>query len=241
MKNPLRYVLPAVLLSISCGLIPSISSITGSGNVITVDPNLEDFDHVELSYQFRAEIVQGRRFQIVIRIDDNLEDELDVRVVGRTLRVGLQPNRSYSFERVTLEATITMPELHGLKLDGASRAELAGFSSIEDLTLDLSGASQVLGNIDTGDLAIDVSGASLVRLSGEGQNLSVDASGASTIDLEDFLVHDVDGSLSGASDLIVNLDGTLNANLSGASSLIYSGDPQLGDIDTSGASSIEGR
>jgi hypothetical protein len=66
------------------------------------------------------------------------------------------------------------------------------------------------------------------------------ASGASEVDLGDFMTENVDINLSGASDGIVNLTGTLNADLSGASELRYYGNPTMGDIDTSGVSKIKG-
>lgn len=241
MKKSLRFLLIPLLLSLSCGIIPSITRISGSGNVITVQPDFDGFDRLEISHAFSAEITQGRQYEIEIRLDDNLEDELEVLLSGSTLKISLQPNRTYNFNDVTLEVTITMPDLRGIQLSGASHADLAGFSSIERLSLEVSGASTILGEIDTGDLSVDVSGASHVNLSGEGDDLNADASGASTIDLEDFRVHDVDAQVSGASKLTVSMDGTLNADLSGASNLVYYGDVQLGSIDTSGASSIDGR
>jgi hypothetical protein len=241
MKISLRYLLIPLLLSLSCSLIPSITRVSGSGNVITVQPDFDGFDRLEISHAFSAEITQGRQYEIEIRLDDNLEDELEVRLSGSTLKISLQSNRTYNFNDVTLEVTITMPDLRGIQLSGASHADLAGFSSIESLSLEASGASTILGKIDSGNLSIDVSGASLVNLSGEGDDLNADASGASTIDLEDFLVHDVDAQVSGASKLTVKMDGTLDADLSGASNLVYYGDVQLGNIDTSGASSIDGR
>lgn len=241
MRKPFRYLLVTILLSISCGFIPSITRITGSGDVISVELDFDDFDRIEITHAFLAEITQGRQFQTVIHLDDNLKDELEVRLDGSTLKIGLQPDRTYNFESVTLEVTISMPELRGVEVSGVSHVTLAGFSSIENLSLDASGASTIVGEIDTGDLSVAVSGASLVQLTGEGHDLDGDASGASTIDLADFTVHDVKAQLSGASKLTVNMDGTLDAQLSGASDLIYFGDAQLGHIETSDASSIEGR
>ena len=58
------------------------------------------------------------------------------------------------------------------------------------------------------------------------------------MDLEGLPIKNADIELSGASNGTVNLDGTLNADLSGASHLYYAGEPTLGDIDISGASSI---
>ena len=87
-------------------------------------------------------------------------------------------------------------------------------------------------------LHVELSGGSFVEAVGSAADLTVDASGGSTLDLEAFPVHDADLGYSGGSSGTVSLDGTLNADLSGASRLRYVGNPTLGDIDTSGASSI---
>ena len=60
----------------------------------------------------------------------------------------------------------------------------------------------------------------------------------SKLELDNFTVNDVDIEVSGGSNAVVNMDGTLNAEVSGASSLYYIGNPVMGDIDISGASSV---
>ena len=53
-----------------------------------------------------------------------------------------------------------------------------------------------------------------------------------------FPVHNADVKLSGASQATVNLDGRLDADLSGASHLEYIGEPTMGVMTTSGASTV---
>ena len=70
-------------------------------------------------------------------------------------------------------------------------------------------------------------------------DLTVDASGGSTLDLEDLSVHDASINFSGGSSGTISLDGPLDADLSGGSRLWYVGSPTLGNIDTSGGSSLQ--
>jgi hypothetical protein len=104
--------------------------------------------------------------------------------------------------------------------------------------LDVSGASEVTGELTAGDADLDASGASTIQLEGSGRNLAADASGASHMILAGFTVNNADINLSGASSGTVNLDGRLDAELSGASTLEYMGEPAMGDINTSGASTL---
>ena len=102
----------------------------------------------------------------------------------------------------------------------------------------LSGASQADGSLTMTNGDFELSGASTLSIEGSARDVSVDASGASRADLSDFPVTNARIDLSGASNSTVNASGELNADLSGASTLHYIGNPTLGDISTSGASTI---
>ena len=236
----------AVPLLTACCPIPDLStlfggdiSITGSGNVVTRDFDLSGFDQVDVSHAFDVDISRGDTFGVVVRVDERVEEYLEVVKQGRTLKIGLTP-RSYSMEDVrTMEAEITMPELTGLELSGASRGIIGGFDSTEGLTVEVSGASHLMGDIQAGDVRFAVSGASRVTLSGSAEDVIIDASGASRVDLADFPVEDANVAASGASQVTVNASGRLDVNASGASQVKYLGSPSLGSVDASDSSSVE--
>ncbi len=245
MKQPFFLMLGSlIVVSLACSLpeLPSISqeSFTGSGNVVTREEAISDFDKVDISHSFEVDIKQGEEFSVVIRVDDNLVEQLQVEKFGSTLKIGLKPDVSI-VSNATLEAEITMPELTGLDLSGASNATISGFKSTKNLTVDLSGASSLRGDIEAGDTSFDLSGSSNANLTGSGGNLTLDASGSSDVDLSDFPVADAEIDASGASTVTVNASGRLDVEASGASDVYYLGNPSMGTIDTSGASSVESK
>lgn len=225
-----------VALLVGCTLNDRL--ITGSGNVVTREESITGFDRVDISHAFEVEITQGDTFRVLVRVDDNLVEHLDVVKKGETLKIGMKPGPIYNFGKTTLEAEITMPELTGLDAAGASHVTITGFKSAKGLNVDVSGASTLDGEIVAGDARFDVSGASRVTLSGSGQLVVIDASGASEVDLSAFPVTDASIEASGASKVTVNASGRLDADASGASHVYYVGSPTLGEIDTSGASSV---
>jgi len=214
------------------------SSKAGSGNVVTIDEAYSDFEALDISHAFIVEVVQGDTYRVVIRVDDNFVDDLEIVQQGAILSIGLKPEFRGGITNATLEAEVTMPDLSGIELSGASQATLRGFSSNESFSGQLSGASQLRGEIEAGDTDLEVSGAGQVELSGQGDNLTINASGGSSVDLADYPVKDASIHASGASNVIVNASGTLNASASGASNVNYLGDPTLGSIDITGASSV---
>ena len=231
--------------------------VSGSGNIITRDFDLGGFTNVRL-HLFHAEITQSDSYGVSVRVDDNVIDQIDVETSGDTLVLRLSSGTRFS-GNVTLEATITMPTIESLELNGAASANIGGFDSLDTIELDLNGASDVNGvltadriQIDasgaskvTGEFAadgveIDARGASRVTLEGSATNVTLDASGASNIDLADFVAATGEVELSGASEATVNITESIDrVDVIGASKLRYKGDPTLGDVSTAGASSVD--
>jgi len=215
-----------------------------------------DFTGIETGHAFEVDITKADSFFVSITLDDNLFEYLDIAKIGDTLHIRLEPNVNY--RETTQRATITLPDLRKLELSGASRADVSGFSSTDSLQLEasgasflsienveagntrfnISGASRVSGSIVIADGDFDVSGASIVELEGTAHDVSMDISGASTARLADFAVSNAGIELSGASNATVNVNGRLDVIASGASHLEYVGNPTLGEIDTSGGSTV---
>jgi len=210
--------------------------LIGSGNLETEAYAFSDFTEIEIGSAFEFEIRQSSSYNISVTADDNVMEYVQVSQVGQTLKIGLRTVTW--FGPATLRASVTMPELRGLTVSGASRGDIYDFSSTEDVDITVSGASRVNGDITAGDVEFDISGASTVQLDGSANDMVAHVSGASRLNLDDFTVNNADVDLSGASSGTVNLSGRLDADLSGASRLWYIGEPTMGTVDTSGASTI---
>ena len=229
-----------VLATLACSVsVPSVNGLTGSGNVISLEQDVFDFDRLEVGHAFKVTITQGDTYSVVIRIDDNLQPHLRVEQVGQKLSIGLDADIGFNFGSTTLEADITMPSLAALEASGACEVTLVDFIIDGDVTLEGSGASAIGGNLQAGAVDLTLSGASTSSLTGSADGLSVDASGASSADLGAFPAVDVVVVVSGASSATVNASGTLDADASGASHVAYLGSPTLRNVNTSGASSVE--
>ena len=256
MKKSIVAVLVVALLA--SGLLVGCQGgvVKGSGKLKTETFNFSDFARVDVSSAFEVEIAQSGSYSISITADDNLFEYIQVTKEGETLKIGLKTLTTLG--PATLEAKVTMPKLRGLDLSGATRGTVSGFSSTENLDIDVSGASSVeladvsagdikfdvsgaskaTGDITASDADFDVSGASTLQLEGSAKDIIVEAGGASRVKLSGFTVNNANINLSGASTGTVNLDGRLDANLSGASKLEYIGEPTLGTMNITGASTL---
>ena len=243
-KAIVPLLLASVLLSGCCcpwsvrRAIRSVS-VSGSGQLVTKEFDFDQFTAVNVSHAFKADIVQAERYSVVITIDDNLVQYLKVEQRGSVLYISLD-DLSWTGD-ATLRAQVTLPNLQALEASGASQVSLSGFQPSRRFDMEVSGASSIRGELNGADLKLRISGASTVTLDGEGANADIGVSGASRARLENLVLHDVDVEATGASTAVVNVAGRLNAEASGASNIQYLGNPSLGKVVESGASSVRPR
>jgi hypothetical protein len=198
--------------------VPSVTtrSVSGSGKLVTREMDLDGFTKLNLSHAFNVSLTQSDQYRVSLTVDDNVWDLVQVSQSRGVLYLGLE-SQPFSMTNVTLQAEVSMPSLEATEL---------------------SGATSLRGEIDTGNVSLEVSGASNVSLRGSGRDLTVRASGASDVDLREFVVQNAQVEASGASEVTVHVTGRLDAEASGASRVRYLGNPGLGRIDSTGASSV---
>ena len=225
------------------------------GPTVTRTYVLTEFTRIEIGYAFKLEVIPADTYSVKIEANEGILDRIKVEQTGDKLEIGINNPFFHSYR--SPRVTITMPELRGLYLSGASEGNVTGFSSSHNFELTLSGASELNMDMETGAFIcemsgasevsgylkatscdIDLSGASGIELTGSGGNIRLEASGASDMDLANFTVNDADIDFSGASDASMDINGRLDVELSGASTLEYSGNPILGELDLSGGSEL---
>ena len=227
-----------VVATVLLGLWHPYGLVVGSGELVTEEKDFTDFTIVEVGWGFEVEISQSDSYSINITTDDNMLDYIEVSGQGNKLTIGLK--WGYSYQNVNLRAKITMPNLYELEFSGGTHGAIEGFSTSHEFVLELSGGSSLIGSYTTsGDAQFTLSGGSrLIELDGAANNLRISASGGSRLELSDFPVHDAGANLSGGSRANINVDGRLDADLSGGSHVLYVGDPTMGDVNTSGGSTV---
>ena len=239
MHRPQLLSLVVVVLLLAGCAVPFGTQLVPRGPLVTKEYDLGNFTAVSASSAFQVEITQSDlKYSVSVTVNENLVDRLDVGVSGNTLRIGLMPGYALTGAG-TMIAKVTMPELVGLDLSGATRTTLAGFNSDKSLKAEVSGASTLRGDLVCVDASFNASGASKVSLDGSAKDLNVEASGASTVDLGDFASKNTTVNASGASKVVVAPSGSLDVEASGASTVSYIGEPAKLRMNASGASSVE--
>jgi hypothetical protein len=239
------------------GLVGSCTINIKEDKMSTQNYDLKGFTRVEVGGAFEVEVTQSDSFNVTVTADDF--PHLRVEEIGDTLVIKHQGIGWFVPFHGRPRAKVSLPVLAGLKISGASEGKVENFQSDTDLAITLSGASHMEArNISAGNLEVKVNGASTlsgeikvskdsdfeatgaskIDLTGTGTNAVRVVNGASRAELSQFPVQNANLKISGASNAYININGKLDANVSGASSLLWSGSPVMGDIQTSGASTL---
>ncbi len=269
MKNLiiLTALLPVLLLTgflvSGCGviLVPKDGEML-PGETETRKYDFSEFTRVDISSSLRYEVIHSDTYSVSITANKNVFDDIKVTQEGQTLIIGMEiPGAPWAIFKVnpSINVVITLPKLDGLRSSGATHGTISEFisadaldftvsgaSSIElvqisvgDVRFYVSGSSKVTGGIEANNMELKLSGASTVQLKGSSSNMVTDVSGSSNLRLSDLRVGNANITLSGASNGTIAVDGNLDARLSGSSRLVYVGDPTLGIVNVTGASTLK--
>lgn len=229
-----------------------------NGPMTTKNYDFTDFTGIDIGYAFELVVTPSDNYSVSITAGENVLEHINVHKDGTTLVFEVDGWTDIWFLGwYNPKVNITMPVLEELKLSGASKANVTGFNSENDFDLRVSGASEIDLDMTTGDFITEISGASHVdghliaasshmelsgashiKLTGSGGDVRLEGSGASDADLKGYMADDANIDFSGASHANLYINGRLDVSLSGASSLDYTGNPTLGNIETSGSSSM---
>lgn len=214
MKRFLVFGVLVALLASCAGPAIDGNTVTGSSQLVSRTFDLAGFSRIDANNTAQVEVTRGESFRVDVEVNDNLAPRLDVAVRGDTLYIGLQNG---PYRHVTLRAQVTMPELTGVKLDGASTLH---------------------GELDGEKLTVNLNGASRLTLTGTAGLVSIHIDGSSQALLGDLDAAEVEVNANGASRIEVKTSGEVRGNANGASTITVAGAPTSVDVQTEGASQV---
>ena len=214
-------------------LLAACTSVTGSGNLVTRQFDLDGFSRIDAGHGAQVEVTLGDDFSVDVDVDDNVESMLDIYVSGDTLHIGLDVDSQVN---VTFRVKVTMPELTGVTLNGGS--SLQGELSGGDLAVSLNGGSSLEGELSGGNLTVNINGGSRATLTGTAGRVTIDVNGGSRAMLGDLAAGDVNLSANGGSHVEVNSSGTVTGSANGGASVTVAGSPASVNVETNGGASV---
>ena len=178
--------------------------VVGSGNLRTTTFDVRGFNRISVSVDSDLNVARTGTESVAVSADDNILPLLTVKVVDRTLRLGVDTATSISGHVVF---TVTAKDLLGIDSAGNGRVSAT--------------------NIDAPAFETTMAGNSKVTLSGHSQSQSVDITGNGTYDGTHFAARDARVTVTGDGHAIVNASSSLRLETVGDSTIDYLGSPAV--------------
>lgn len=199
------------------------SAAEASGTGATRTFAASGFDAVELRGSDDVEVRSGATFAVVAQGDPKVLDQLDIRVVDGTLRIGRKDQgggRWFSNDRGA-RVQVTLPRLTAASVGGS------GDMTVQQAEGDFSGAVAGSGDLRiaslrAGKASLSVAGSGDLSAAGTASQLSASIAGSGDIDAAGLTAASADVSIAGSG----NMRGTVNGPAT--VSILGSGDVALG-------------
>ena len=233
MKKALILILPLILLvSLACNFsisLPKIGNaiqISSSGNQVSQERQVSNFDQVDLRSYGNITITQGDEESLVIEAGDNIIDHLTSDVRGGKLILSTQDN--YNFTNIgEIHYTLTVKDLKEIDLSGFGNITTDGLNT-DSLEVRLSGSGNLkLNDLDARHLDLVISGFGSADVAGKVDSQRVRLTGSGNYNADDLQSNTAEITLSGFGGSTVWANESLDVTITGSGSVSYYGEPTV--------------
>jgi hypothetical protein len=224
--------------------------IRGSGDMVTVERAVNDFNRISVMGSGDITISQGEKQSLVVTLDDNLLEYLQTKVESGTLILGFDPERARRKDlrpSKPIEFEITLPDLSGIAIYGSADVKSKGLD-LDRFSIDIYGSGDVqVDQMQCSRLSMNVMGVGDIQIDDlEAQYLEVSIPGKGTVrlvglveeqdvnlpGLGNYLAGKLQSqiayvSIPGMGDATVWVTDELYADILGSGDIEYFGDPQV--------------
>jgi len=227
----------------------------GNGNIVTIERNMSSFEEINVMGWVVVNYHQSQEYRTVIRIDSNLEEDLDIFAANGKLNIGPKMGRRINPTEFTVD--VYCPSLSGISIAGSVRFEGKDKINARDFDLRISGSARIKGNFECESFSTRVSGSgeidgSLVcnsfsanssgsvkiTLAGSCNDMDITITGSGTFEGNEFRTNNAAVRASGSARINVWVLENLSARVSGSGRVRYRGNPTI-DFSGSGAARLE--
>lgn len=249
----------AALTLLSIALLPGCRIVNGSGNPDekTIEIDSEGVDTIEVASGLEVHAEIGTSQMVRLAGDDNLLDEVSVRVVEHSLQIDWVDTNAIYGPTEPMVIEVEVPELEVIHSSGGATVLVGpletpslvlessggGTTRFESLTCpDVSlstsgGGATVVEALSGEEFHLASSGGGRWELEGTATTMSIDMSGGGVLEAFELDASDVSLSMSGGGNAELSVSGSISGAASGGSVIVVRGEPEQ-NVSLSGGSTL---
>ena len=234
--------LPAILtfiafMTVSCIFIINGESARGSGNIITGEREVSDFNKVHLKGSGKVFLNLGEKQTLRVKTDDNIMPLIETDVSGQKLTIS---HGKHHLRPTVFEVFVTVKNLEGVAISGSGNVRGKNRFMADAFYTEISGSGDMDLEVETGRLEAKISGSGSIRLAGKAEDYTVSISGSGEVNAFDVQAKYVSVKISGSGNCRLHAWESLDAKISGSGDVYYKGRPQI-NTKISGSGSLKSR
>lgn len=232
-KNAAVAILLAAILFAGIEAIAQ-RNVKGSKNVTVVEYQVDNFSAIEVGSAFKVFIERTDSPFVKIETDDNLHEQISLRVSDGKLLIG-----SKGITNPTkLNVFVYYTSLVAADVSGAASLKTNNQLKGKEFVLNVSGASKASLDLDVDQLISEISGASATTLEGRAVVHITEVSGAAKLNASNLLTQNTKAKVSGVGKATVTATDKIDSDVSGAGKLEYFDGKSMVQIGKEGQFSI---
>lgn len=232
MKSLLYTSTILVLLNLtSCS---GINCVSGEGEVITTQIDIDLFTEISLSSSVDVELSYGRNQKVEVTGHKNHIDLISKKVTGQEWAIRFK--ESVCNHDMTIH--ITMPDLNRIEIDGSGDITALTPFQAEELELIIDGSGDLEMNVSAEELTLLIDGSGNMKLDGYADILDVEIDGSGDVKAIGLEAKELILDSNGSGDVDVSVKDRIKADIQGSGSLRYAGDPEDRELDLSGSGEV---
>ncbi len=235
MKNTYAFLLAILFLPVLS--YSQFGSISGQGDVVKQEIQLETLKGVKLGFSGDIILTQGSPQKIVMEGQQNILDNIKRAVDDGIWRVNFEKNVR---DAKPVKIYITLANLEEAGVSGSGNVTSTNtFQNLGDLEIGVSGSGGVNLSVNASDVESAISGSGDIVLKGTANSLEVSISGSGNITAVDLRTSDCEVSISGSGDATINCTSSIESSISGSGDVRYKGDASKVKASISGSGDVK--
>lgn len=213
--------------------------ITGSGNIVSENRTVTDFNSVEVASSADVEIIEGDTYSVEVSDYENIIQYLSLKVVDHKLIIYVDPSTTI-LTNSKAKVMITMPDtLKSLSIIGSGDIKInSAFKDIEQMSISGSGNIDATLRLEIRNLEATILGSGNISAKGNAESVKAVISGSGDIDLSDLQAYNADCTISGSGNIDVYVNNELKAKIIGSGDINYYGNPKTVNSNTDGSGDV---
>jgi hypothetical protein len=203
----------------------SANCLTGSGDVVSEDFDVSSgFESISFDGFGHLYVTQGTGHSLRIEADDNVLDNLNVRVESNTLKIG--STRCFTGIR-PVNAYVTMEDVNILSGSGSVSIVSENEISADSLRLDIDGSGKIDMELDVGELVTDIVGSGDAFLDGTAGTHTASIDGSGYVRAFGLSTEKTSIRIAGSGTVETEASQELDIVIEGSGSVFYKGDASV--------------